>query len=210
MTKLEALIRANTILTLAAIFFIYHVVATVVGMVSFGYLLWSPGEQIQVESSQDKNGPTTSIDERMNQVVYGTSTTSDQWPKRIIITPAAINIGIVGHAYQDQWQVDDKRVTYASDTALPNGLAGNTVLFGRTEDGPFEGLVNIKTNHEILIKTAQADYTYTVVGFSTQAGSVEDARLQTADPTLTLIAAPSWQSEQKLVITASMSRVDKK
>ena len=95
----------------------------------------------------------------------------------------------------------------ALNTAVPNGVAGNTVIFGHDRPHLFRNIHNLSSGDEIEIETSDAVYTYQVTGNSIVQPEDISVMDQTEKPTLTLITCDGWLSQERFVITASLKGV---
>jgi sortase (surface protein transpeptidase) len=206
MSSLKQLLNIQLVFMLSILFVGYHLLTTFTGMSSLVALFRD--EASATEYKKDKEKPASSsvvTSEQMSAIDYGLNYDPDDWPLTITIPRLGLTLPVVGSlAASDRWDTSSTQANFAINTALPNGKVGNTVIFAENTPWLFGRLDTLVAGDEIAVDRYEARYTYLVVGLTIAQNQQQADISQILEPTLTLISAPSWQTPQKLIVTAKL------
>ena len=197
------------VLTLAVVFVGYHLLATVLGVVSFSQLLLgSPVPLSNPDSANPENNRiTVEAGQTLGAVTRGVNSESTNWPTRIQSSQLDLDATVVGFNPSQPIDASLDTVNFLISSAVPSDKLGNMVIFALNSPDLFGGLVNAAPGHPIVITASDKDYTYTIIGVKmSQPDQDAEVMAQTHQPTLTLLAADNWNSE-RLVTTATLQSV---
>ena len=210
MKWIRHIFNTYVVLALAVVFVGYHLLATVLGVVSFSQLLFgapAPLSNSEVVDSRN-NRITVEAGQTLGMVTKGANSESTSWPTRIQSYQLDLDATIVGfNSSQHSIDTSLDTVNFLISSAIPNDKSGNTVVFAVNSPDLFGSLVNAAPGHQMVITANGKDYAYNVIGVKMSEPS-QDAEImaQTHQPTLTLLTTDNWNN-QRLVITASLQSV---
>ena len=210
MKWIRHIFNTYVVLALAVVFVGYHLLATVLGVVSFSQLLL--GAPVQSSNSEvadsESSRITVEAGQTLGAVTRGVNSESANWPTRIQSYQLDLDVTVVGFDLSQQSiETSLDTINFLISSAVPNDKSGNMVVFAVNTPNLFGNLVNAAPGHQVVVTANGKDYTYNIIGVKMSQPS-QDAEImaQTHQPTLTLLTADSWNN-QRLVITASLQSV---
>lgn len=209
MSELTKRISSNSLLVLAILFVVYHTVSVVFGASSFLKLLTAPDATVaQVESNAVRSDNTPGLLTEESQIIYGYTSSEKIWPTRVVIDQVGIDLDLEGSLEnQGTWNISENGANFAINTAVPNGISGNTAIFGHDRPHLFRNIHHLNPGDQVKVLTVDAEYTYKVTGSKVVQPTDISVMDQTEQPTLTLITCDGWLSQERYVVTASLDEV---
>ncbi|MBU1110481.1 sortase [Patescibacteria group bacterium] len=142
----------------------------------------------------------------LNNVAQG------QMPDRLVISLAELDLTVNPVSLVDgTWAVHDNVANYAQETDLPNGVSGNTGLFGHDRTYAFAPIKRLSTDNEIQLFTRDYIFFYHVIEVHSGVDSKEvDVFHFTQEPQLTLVTCDGIFSKQRFVVKARLVKIEKR
>lgn len=203
--RLKQSISSGVIAVLACVFFAYHIFMTGFGVDSF--IRAYTGAKPTSTPTPVVVVPATSQD----QIVLGKQSQPGQWPSHVDMPSVGISLDLTGSMEnQGQWYISTTGANFAINTAVPNGISGNTALFGHDRPGLFRNIHNLKFGDIVKVTASDKVYEYKVTWTQVVQPTDVSVMNQTRDPILTLITCDGWLSQERYVVVARLiSPLDK-
>jgi sortase A len=194
------------VIALAIAFVLYHL-----GQYTFAPVEWAkvilpqatPVVQPKVSKATSPSPLPANQAEQM-AAVLGLQAQASQWPTRVTMPSAAIDLTLDGSMEQaGSWVISETGANFALNTAIPNGQTGNTVLFGHDRPKLFHDIHQLKPGDAINILTAAGTYTYKMTSSTVVEPSDVSVMNQTDASTITLLTCDGWLSQNRYVVVGA-------
>lgn len=129
-------------------------------------------------------------------------------PRQLLIPKIDLNLKIVSAPLTNgTWPVTDYVANFAQGTSLPNGISGNTGLFGHDRPQAFAAIKHLGSTDKITLLTDNYQLNYSINKFSQISPDEIDVFYPTEEPTLTLITCEGTFSEKRYLVRASLENI---
>jgi LPXTG-site transpeptidase (sortase) family protein len=198
----RCVITSYLVTTLALIFVSYHLIFTVIGVRNFVYAVQGP-KVVVAQKSTDVEHQASDIQPALQ--VLGFQAEQSLWPTSVSIPSVGIQLNLTGSMEKSgTWIISDTGANFAINTAIPNGLGGNTVLFGHDRPNLFHAIHALKPGDDIYVNVGPKTYQYQMVTSDIVSPTDVSVMDQTDGPTLTLLTCDGWLSQDRYVVKAAL------
>ncbi|OQX50809.1 hypothetical protein B5M47_03080 [candidate division CPR3 bacterium 4484_211] len=181
--------------------------------------IWQNLSFIRYENTpaEAQTSPTASSEQTESSLpsdpcrVSNSDVVQGEMPQKIVIPALNLDLKVVSVPMTNgTWEVNDHVANFAQGTSLPNGVGGNTGIYGHDRPQVFAPIKKLKTGDQIEILTQNSRFIYHVENSYRVTPDRIDIFYSTPQPVLTLLTCDGLFSKQRYAVKANLMKIEKR